>query len=142
MTSRDPAFECEALAAFAFIAPVTGPRIIESSYSAESFGNADIGLEGEDLRVRVTRDRGQYFVALSPRWTDDWFDEHTVLQPVGAADSAQKLVELEWTSMLPAASAIETNLSEIVAAFRRDRWEASRAAMNQLQAQRARDLFG
>jgi hypothetical protein len=142
MTSRDLEFERQALAAFAFIAPATGPRVIDSSYSEEAFGNADIGLEGEELRVRVTRDRGQYFVTLSPRWTADWFDEHTVLQLVGAADSAQGLVDLEWKSMLPAAEAIQTYFADILDRFGRDKWDGSRVTMKRIHEQRARKLFG
>jgi hypothetical protein len=142
MTSRDLEFERQALAAFAFIAPTTAPRVIDSSYSWEAFGDADIGLEGEALRVRVTRDRGQYFVTLSPRWTADWFDEHTVLQLVGAADSAQSLVDLKWTSMLLAAEAIQTHLADILDRFGPDKWQESRASMKRLQKQRSRELFG
>jgi hypothetical protein len=141
VTSRDLDFERQALTAFAFIAPATAPRVIDSSYSPESFGNADIGLEGEALRVRVTRDRGQYFVTLSPRWTADWFDEHTVLQLVGAADSAQRLAALEWKSMLPAAEEVRTHLVDILDRFGRDKWPESRATMKRLREQRAREIF-
>jgi len=142
MTSRDLDFEHQALTAFAFIAPTSSPRVIDSSYSWRAFGNADIGLEGDALRVRVTRDRGQYFVDLSPRWTADWFDEHTVLQLVGATDSAQALVDLKWASMLPAAEAIRTHLSAILDRFGREMWQESRAAMKRLQEQRSRELSG
>jgi hypothetical protein len=141
MTSRDLEFERQALAAFAFIAPTTAPRVIDS-YSWEARGDADIGLEGDALRVRVTRDRGQYFVTLAPRWTADWFDEHTVLQLVGAADSAQTLVDLKWKSMLPAAEAIQTHLADILDRFGPDKWQESRASMKRLQEERSRRLFG
>jgi hypothetical protein len=142
MTSRDLDFERQALTAFAFIGPATAPRVIDSSHSPDAFGNAEIGLEGEALRVRVTRDRGQYFITLSPRWTADWFDEHTVLQLVGAADSAQRLVDLEWRSMLPAAEEVQMHLADILDRFGRDKWPESRATMKRLQEQRARELFG
>ncbi len=141
MTSRDLEFERQALAAFAFIAPTTAPRVIDS-YSLEVRGDADIGLEGDALRVRVTRDRGQYFVTLSPRWTADWFDEHTVLQLVGAADSAQTPVDLKWKSMLPAAEAIQTHFADILDRFGPDKWQESRASMKRLQEERSRRLFG
>jgi hypothetical protein len=142
MPSRDLEFERQALTAFAFIAPTAAPRVIDGSYSWRAFGNADIGLEGDALRVRVTRDRGQYFVTLSPRWTADWFDEHTVLQLVGATDSAQELVDLNWTSMLPAAKAIRTHLIDILDRFGREKWQESRAAMKRLQEQRSREQSG
>lgn len=142
MSSSDPDFECEALEAFAFIATASRPRVIDSAYSVASFGDADIGLEGDDLRVRVTRDRSQYFVTLSPRWTADWFDEHTVLRLVGATDAAQNLVDLEWKSMLPAAEAIRAHLAEILKRFGPDNWQDSLATMKRLQEQRARELFG
>lgn len=141
MSSRDEQFEREALDAFAFIASGAGPRVIDSSYSPESFGNATISLEGEHLRVRIARDRGQYFVNLSPRWIAEWFDEHTVLVLIGAPDAAEKLVKLEWRSMQPAADAIHANLLEIMAHFQPDRWQDTRTAMQGLQEKRAQDLF-
>jgi hypothetical protein len=92
----DPQFERDALAAFAFIAGPPGPRVLHSEYAPESFGNAVIELEGDDVRVRVTRDRSQRLVDLAPRAQGEWFDESVVLQLVGAAETARELAAGEW----------------------------------------------
>jgi hypothetical protein len=139
----DPEFDRKALAAFAFIAAPPGPRVIDSSYSPESFGNADIGLEGDGVRVRVTRDRGQFFVSLSPSATAaDWFDEYVVLQLVGADSKARELAEAQWSSIDATAEAIRAQFPQVVARFRVDEWPKTRAELKALQEQRAREMFG
>src|SRR5262245_42014639 len=58
--ARDEGFERDVRAALAFISHDT-PTVSASSYAPQSFGNAMVELEGDAIRVRVTRDRGQFF---------------------------------------------------------------------------------
>jgi len=139
--ASDPCFERDVREAFAFIAGPTGPRLLLSEYSPESFGNAIVVLEGDALRVRVKRDRSQLLVDLAPRGRSEWFDEHVVLQLVGATEAAQALAAGEWRALAPSAEAIHAHFSTIVARFQSDAWSQTRSDLKSLQERRARELF-
>lgn len=141
-TQTDPSFERDVLSAFAFLCRSASPRIIDSSYSATTFGNADIGLEGDTLRVRVTRDRGQYLVDVSPLGIAEWFDQDVVLQLVGAEDSLASLSHSKLRSLELAADAFCSHFPAIEERFRPLAWAESRLALLTLQEHRTRELFG
>ena len=141
-TPTDPAFERAVLTAFSFVSRSAAPRIIDSSYSAMSFGNADIGLEGDTLRIRVTRDRGQYLVDVSPLGVAEWFDQDAVLRLVGAEESLASLSHSDLRSLELAAGAFHTHLAAIESLFRPPAWPESRIALKALQERRAHELFG
>ena len=130
------------LAAFSFLSRSATPRIIDSSYSATSFGNADIGLEGDTLRVRVTRDRGQYLVDVSPLGVAEWFDQDVVLRLVGVEESLASLSHSDLRSLELAAHALRTHIAAIEERFRPKAWPESRLALKALQERRAHELFG
>jgi hypothetical protein len=127
---------------FAFITLVPPPRILESRYDAQAFGNAALVLAGDALRVRVTRDRGQLLVELSPEDHYDWFDEQIVLQFVGAEAEARSLIEGEFRVLAPSARAMRRHFPQILSAFQPSEWPRTKAALTELQLQRARRLFG
>ena len=141
-TPTDPAFERDVLAAYSFLSRSAAPRIIGSSYSATSFGNADIGLEGDTLRIRVTRDRGQYLVDISPLGVAEWFDQDVVLRLVGAKESLASLSHSDLRSLELAAVAFRTHLNAIEELFRPTAWPESRIALKALQERRGHELFG
>ena len=144
MTSSltDPQFERDALTAFAFVAMPPGPRISDSSYDPDSFGNAVIELDGDAVRIRVTRDRGQLLVDLAPPASGEWFDEEVVLQLVDAGDVAGDLAAGEWRALAPSADAIRRHFPAIVERFGHERWPQTRTELKALQSRRARELFG
>ena len=57
--TNDPRFEHDVLTEFAFLTQATRPRVLYSDYDSAAFGNAQIGIECEQLRLRVTRDRAK-----------------------------------------------------------------------------------
>ena len=139
--ARDEGFERDVRAAFAFISHDT-PTVSASSYAPQSFGNAMVELEGDAIRVRVTRDRGQFFVDLSPVDRYDWFDEEIVLHFVGADDDAHRLVSEKWKALEPSAAAIHRHFQRITLAFKPESWASVRSILKDFQNRRARALFG
>lgn len=139
---RDPDLERDASTQFSFITATPPPRLLESRYDPEAFGNAVVVLAGDGIRVRVTRDRSQLFVDLSPADRADWVDEQVVLQLVGGVSAVHRLAEGEFRALAPSAAAIRRHFPEILAAFQPTRWPATRVALTQLQHERAQRLFG
>jgi hypothetical protein len=43
-----------------------------ASYYPESFGDAEVLLDSNAFRLRVTRDRGEIFLDVAPPGTDEW----------------------------------------------------------------------
>jgi hypothetical protein len=140
--SSDPAFEREALAAFAFIAPSALPSVIERSYDPKSFGNALIVMDGERMRIRVTRDRSQFLTDLAPRGSYEFFDISVALELVGAASDARALEAAEWRELEPSASAIARHYAALGDCLSPERWLRSRASLEALQDARVEKLFG
>jgi hypothetical protein len=139
--SRDPGFEREVSEHFAFIASAPPPRILESRYDVQSFGNAVVVLAGDALRVRVTRDRSEFLVGLSPADRYDWVDEQIVLQFVGAEAERRSLIDGNFRALGQSAAAIRRHLPQILAAFQPSKWPQTRAALTELQRRRAQLLF-
>lgn len=140
--NREPDFERDVSEHFAFLSVTPPPRILDSRYDAEAFGNAVVVLAGDGLRVRVTRDRGQLLVDLSPADRYDWVDDQIVLQFVGGEAEAASITDGELRSLGPSAAAIRRHLSQIRAAFQPSEWPRTRAELTELQRQRARRHFG
>ena len=133
--------EGDAVAAFAFIAFSTRPRVLLNEYDPRSFGNAVVVLEGDAVRVKVVRDRDQLFVDLAPRGFGEWFDESVVLQLVGAEETARELAAAEWRELRPSADAIRLGFASVVERFQPERWAQTRVELKALQERRARELF-
>jgi hypothetical protein len=100
-----------------------------------------MGLEGDHLRIRVTRDRCQIFVDFSPLGTAEWFDEDVVLQLVGGERAGPGLADAGRTSLAPSANAIRAHFAAIVDRFQPDTWPRSRVELMALQERRARELL-
>lgn len=126
--ARDQAFEKEVQAAFAFVSHGRLPSVVRSTYDPDAFGNAVVELEGEQLRVRVVRDRSQILVDLAPLGHDEWFDEGVILESLGASPSTKLTLD-------SSSSAIGRHLAAIARNFDSVNWEATR---KELTARRAR----
>jgi hypothetical protein len=77
--TRDLAFDHDVSALFSFIKSASPPRISERRYDPAAFGNAVVVLAGDAIQVRVTRERSQLLVDLSPPDCHDWVDDQVVL---------------------------------------------------------------
>jgi hypothetical protein len=61
-----------------------GLRLVDARYDDEVFGNAYVTLEGNDLRVRVVKDRGLVSVEVSPTADTRWWPLDMVSELIGA----------------------------------------------------------
>jgi hypothetical protein len=135
----DPAFQEAVLAALTFVGPL---RVLYSDYDPQSFGNAQIGLEGEKLRLRVTRDRSQILIDLSPREVAaEWFDEDVVVELVAGRMAAERLENFE-RPLHDAAETLRSHWPAILDRFRGAAWSETRLRLRALQEERAKRLFG
>jgi hypothetical protein len=140
---NDSRFERDVLTAFDFLAPTVPPRVLYSDSDSAASGNAQLGIEYDQFRLRVTRDRGQVFVDLSPRWVAaDWFDEDVIVELVAGRDAAARLEANLARPLADAADGIRMHLAAIVECFRDVPWPTTRAALRKLQEARAQRLFG
>jgi hypothetical protein len=137
---RDREFEETAVRAFGFIASNAKPKVTRSDYDAEQFGDAVVELEGDKLKVRVVRDRGQVMADLAPLGCPDWFDEDVVLQSVGVAD-AKALEVISSRTVEQAAEAIAARFSAIVQSFDNANWKATEADLNARKDRRGEELM-
>jgi hypothetical protein len=62
-------------------------QVESSDYDPQAFGNAVVVLMGQNLRVRMVRDRGETFaLAASKLDPDNWFPLQRVIHAVGVSD--------------------------------------------------------
>ena len=119
-----------------------GFREAAEKYDAQHFGNVLIDLESQDLRLRLTRDRGQYFIDISTPAENEWFDTHTVLTFLGASAEADALADAGWPSPHRVAELVNNYFESIVAAFDEQRYAKTTEALHAIERQRAKDRFG
>ena len=134
----DKDFERNVKEAFAFISSSAAPKVVHSYYHEQAFGNALVELEGDNVRVRVTRDRGQIAVDLAPRGCKDWFIEYVVLQSVGVDSNV--LLDLSDRTVEQAAKPIKANFEAITHAFGRENWKATEADLEARLERRGKEL--
>lgn len=135
---RDREFEKEVVREFAFISQVSAPKVVRSDYDEQHFGNAVVELEGDHLKVRVTRDRGQTLVDLAPIHRNSWFIVEVVLQTVGAP--IKTFDESLEASVEHAAQAISKHWPAIVHRFSEPNWKATEVELENRLDRRGREL--
>jgi hypothetical protein len=129
-------------AAFAFLEREHGYREESSHYDKESFGNAAVDYRSAQLRIGVIKDRGQFFTTFAAARAGSFFDEQVVLQFLGAADEAERLVKLRWESLELQADVVRRHLARIEAAFSPEHYERTAQELTRLKHARAEALFG
>ena len=119
-----------------------GFREVRATYDGRRFGNVLIDLESPNLRVRLTRDRGQYFIDVSKPADDEWFDTHTVLIFLGASAEANALADAGWPSPHRVAELVAKHFPSIAAAFADSRYAETVEALHGIERKSALDRFG
>lgn len=112
-------------------------RFVDSG-SSESFGNAFLVLEHEDLRLRFVKDRGQIFLDFQPtskKQKGEWFSIDIVKQMVTG--------EIEPSAEMDSKKAkfLKTNLDEIEQLFSTVNMESTIKKLKELERARAKRLF-
>lgn len=112
-------------------------RFVDSG-SSESFGDAFLVLEHEELRLQFVKDRGQIFLdfqSTSKKQKDEWFSIDIVKQMVTG--------EIEPSAEMDSKKAkfLKTNLDEIEQLFSTVNMESTIKKLKELERARAKRLF-
>jgi len=108
------------------------------SHSSESFGNALLVLEHEDLRVQFVRDRGQIFLDFQPtskKSKRDWYSIDIVKQLVTGKIEPSAEMDSEKAEFL------KNNLDKIEQLFSTANMESTIKKLRELERARAKRLF-
>jgi hypothetical protein len=111
----------------------------DDSGSSESFENAFLVLEHEDLRLKFVKDRGQLFLDFQPtssKRKKDWFSIDIVKQMVTGNIEPSAEMDTEKAMFL------KNNLDEIEQLFSTANLENTIKKLKELERQRAKRLFG
>lgn len=111
-------------------------RVVEEEV-ANSFDNAEVVLRGDEIRVRIVRERGQVFVDLRPSFgPTEWVDSAHVrwlLTGVEPGTAEWKLPDL--------AAWLESNLHELGSRFSASKYRQTLTELRWLREESARRRF-
>jgi hypothetical protein len=111
-------------------------QIVESE-SSESFGNALVILEDEDLRLQFVKDRGQLFLDFQPTSNKkEWFSIDIVKQLVTGNIEPSAEIDTEKVEFL------KNHLDEIKDIFSPKNLTGTIKKLKDLERARAKRLFG
>lgn len=111
-------------------------QIVETD-SSESFGNALVILEDEDIRLQFVRDRDQLFLDFQPTsYRKEWFSIDIVMQLVTGNIEPSATMDSKKVEFL------NSNLDEIKRLFSPPELENTIKEMKNLERSRAKRLFG
>lgn len=122
---------------FAFLEKVFGFERGHGRFDKASFGDALVEYKSESMALRVLRERGQYFVELSPL-TDppEWYEISIVLQALDLPGDGGV------PTLLEKATAVKRHLPALDRTFRARSPGEIRDAVAAGAAKRARRRFG
>jgi hypothetical protein len=112
-------------------------RFVDSG-SSESFGNAFLVLEHEELRLQFVKDRDQIFLDFQPtrkKHKSEWFSIDIVKQMVTGEIEPSAEMDSEKAKFL------KTNLDEIEQLFSTANIEGTIKKLKELERARAKRLF-
>jgi hypothetical protein len=128
---------------FSFLETERDFRCTGRRYDAAHFGNAIVEYESSTLRLRVIKDRSQFFCDFAaPRGAVEWFDQEVVFRDLGEDSAVDALIAQRWSSAEELAESIRARLDRIGELFSDDNYQASAARFGELRHERARKLFG
>ena len=108
-----------------------GLLTVESSeYDAQAFGNAIVVLAGQNLRIRMVRDRGEVFAeAASSLRPNDWFPLQRAVRAVGISSPPPEGL----LTPQQAAEIVEQYFAELERGFGNSHIGATRTALAELE---------
>ncbi|TFG03277.1 MAG: hypothetical protein EU542_02875 [Promethearchaeota archaeon] len=111
-------------------------QIVESD-SSESFGNALVILEDEDLRLQFVKDRDQLFLDFQPtNYKKEWFSIDIVKQLVSGDIEPSSEIDSEKAEFL------KFHLDKIKELFSPTKFKNTLKKLKELERARAKRLFG
>lgn len=129
--------------AFSFLEKDLTYQRITTEYDSARFGNAIVEYRSPRLRIRVTKDRGQYVCDFAaPRGPAEWFDQDIVFRDLGEDHAVDEVVIQRWSSLDAVAASVKEAIERIAHLFTDERYLASRARFQNGQLRRVQKLFG
>lgn len=128
--------------AFAPVIAEGALRIGAAEFSAHHFGSFLLEFNGDCVRIRVVRDRKQFLVDFAPPRTEEWIDDETVWQLIGADEVNEQRSRLDLRSLDQVAEATTSHFSTICALFTASEVTESLGRANAYRRARAKRLFG
>src|SRR5882757_7696084 len=102
----------------AFVERQRDVRRIRSEYNPVVFGNAVVEYSSPDLRLRVTKDRGQFLCDFAAtNGPLEWFTLGIVFRDLGESASLDALIAEKWSSLDSVAATVEDHFSRILDLF-------------------------
>jgi hypothetical protein len=137
----DAAIEIEQ--AFSFLEQDLAYRRGRSEYHRAQFGNALVEYQSPRLRIRVTKDRGQFFCAFAaPKEPVEWFDQEIILRDLGEGQAADDFIAQRWSSLDAVATSVRRTIERICERFGEETYSESRGRFKEGQLRRVRKLVG
>lgn len=123
------------------LAPL-GFRVVESE-AAESFDNAYVVLEAQELRVQVLRERSVVVLAMGPTFEPNtWFDSAVLMDYLGLSPEGG-FHDRDARGVLRGAGAFITSMwKELTIMFGQQRVVTTKQELNALREQRAATRYG
>lgn len=99
-------------------------------YDEAHFGDTDVHLRSERLNLRLSRERGQWFLSVGPAWEpNDWYEIGDVIEARGG--EVKDTTELEELSGL-----FTENYESLCAAFTREAYLETRKCAKSIERRR------
>ncbi len=117
-----------------------GGKLVASDTS-EYFGDAFAEILVEKLRIRLVRERGQFFVDLANAKAEEWFDLNLLLRLVGSSED-QQLIASGRASLPQLARIVEKHLDTFRRVLDEPVYAATSEQLHELKRVRTREMFG
>src|SRR6266404_6870281 len=96
---------------FSFLETERDFRCVRRTYDRAHFGNAIVEYESSNLRLRVTKDRSQFFCDFAAaKGSVEWFDQDIVFRDLGEASVIDALIAQQWSSVEDVAKNIRASV--------------------------------
>ena len=127
---------------FSFLETERGFRCIHRSHDPAHFGNAIVEYVSANLRIRIVKDRGQFWCEFArSRGVTEWFDEDVVLRALGDDATSDALIAQQGSSLHEVARTTRESLERVSELFSDGNYSRSVARFQDLQRQRAVDVL-
>jgi hypothetical protein len=117
-----------------------GFQMVEDLYDERAFGNGLVLFRRGDVRIRVAKERGLWFVEIGSVVTpDEFFDARQVLAEIGAANFADDATDKEALRALCTCLAEHAARWELL--FAASAFHTARRALRERQIEAARQIW-
>ncbi len=110
-----------------------GGWILGEQLVSSAFGDLAITLRRDNVRMRIVRDRGQWYIEFSESgWASEWYDL-ALIQEVLTGSIGEDVLSLEQQVRI-----VSSNWPKIVELFRPERAKCTHTLLSQLRLERSK----